>query len=633
MSEEKIEFKTEVSKLLDIMINSLYSEKQIFLRELISNASDACDKLRYASITNPDMVKDNKEELGIWIIPNEKEKTLIIADNGIGMGHDDLIANLGTIARSGSAEFLSNIKKSDKDSAASLIGQFGVGFYSSFMVSNKVEVHTRKAGDDNGWVWISDGKGDFTIHEATKDDITEDFWRGTRITLHLNDDDKEYADPTRLRQIIRTYSDHIGIPVVLVTGEDGTEKETVNSASALWARPKHEITEEQYTEFYRHTAHAFDAPWMTTHYKAEGAFEYTGLLFIPSERPFDLFNPERHSQMKLYVNRVFIMEDTKNILLPPYLRFVRGVVDSTDLPLNVSREMLQEDPRLTKMQNGLVKRIITELGKKANDNPEEYKKFWDKFGAVIKEGIYEDLARREELAKICRFKSNLRDTPISLADYIKDMKDGQNEIFYITGSNASVLAKNPQLEGFTSKGVEVLLLTDPIDEFWPSMLGAFDGKSLKSISQAGIDLSFLGDEAKDLEEKDEKTDNKDIASLEEKLKEVLGKKIKDVKSSIRLTESPVCLVASEGAMSLHMQKLMRMNKNEDVATFETDRVLEINPNHSLIKYMSTNTDATDFSEMAELLLDQALIIEGEPVPDPVEFSRRITKFMEKGLTI
>jgi molecular chaperone HtpG len=630
MSEEKMEFQTEVSKLLDIMINSLYSEKQIFLRELISNASDACDKLRYAAITNPDMMKDSKEELGIWIIPNEKEKTLVIADNGIGMNHDDLVANLGTIARSGSAEFINNMKKGDKDSAASLIGQFGVGFYSSFMVAHKVEVHTRRAGDDKGWVWSSDGKGSFTINEATKEDVAEDFWRGTRITLHLNDDDaKEYADPTRLRQIIRTYSDHIGIPVVLVTGEDGAEKETVNSASALWTRPKHEITEEQYTEFYRHTAHAFDEPWMTTHYRAEGVFEYTGLLFIPSERPFDLFNPERQSQMKLYVNRVFIMEDTKNLLLPPYLRFVRGVVDSADLPLNVSREMLQEDPRLTKMKNGLVKRIINELGKKAKDNPEDYAKFWKTFGAVLKEGIYEDLARREEIGKICQFKSNLRDTPIYFEDYVKDMKEGQTEIYYITGDNASVLAKNPQLEGFTEKGIEVLLLTDPIDEFWPSMLGSYDGKALKSISQAGINLDFLGDEAKDLEKEEDKVEDKNIEKLQEKIKETLGKKIKDVKPSLRLTESPVCLVSSEGAMSLHMQKLMRMNKNEDVNQFETDRILEINPKHALIQHMAENLESADFNDMAELLLDQALIIEGEPVPDPVEFSRRMNKFMEK----
>src|SRR5438270_1704180 len=450
-------FQAEVSRLLDIVAHSLYSEKEIFLRELISNASDACDRLRYAALTQPDLAGEDSN-FRVVLTPDKGARTLTVDDNGVGMSHDELIENLGTIARSGTAAFMANLgQDKDKGKDVSLIGQFGVGFYSAFMVAETVDVISRKAGDGAAWRWTSDGKGEFTIEEAEK------AARGTTIVLHLRKDDEEFLDPHRLRHIVKTYSDHIALPILLKEGDpkDGGGEETLNAASALWTRSKSEITPEQYKEFYHHVAHSFDEPWLTLHARAEGKIEYTNLLFVPSSKPFDLFDPQRKNHVKLYVRRVFITDDCQS-LLPPYLRFLRGVVDSEDLPLNVSREMLQNNPILSRIKSQLTKRVIGELAKKAADASAEYAKFWDNFGAVLKEGLYEDREHRDELLGLARFRSTTRDELVSLDDYVAAMKPGQDAIYTIHGDNLDVIKKSPQLEGFRARGVEVLLLTDPI---------------------------------------------------------------------------------------------------------------------------------------------------------------------------
>ncbi len=619
MTEEKLSFQAEVSRILDIVVHSLYSQREIFLRELISNASDACDKLRYQAITEPDLIAGDPD-FRIELTIDKDARTLTLADNGIGMNRDDLIANLGTIARSGTGEFLRGLT-GDSRKDVSLIGQFGVGFYASFMVADTVEVITRKAGEEHGWRWKSDGKGEFTITEAPE------AARGARIVLHLKDDADEYLEPQRLRQVVKSYSDHIGLPVIL----KGETDETLNEASALWTRPRSEITDEQYKEFYHHVAHAFDDPWLTVHYRAEGAIEYTGLLFVPSEKPFDLFQPDRKQHVKLYVNRVFITDDCEG-LLPPYLRFVRGVVDSPDLPLNVSREMLQHNPLLRKMQGGLVKRLLSELDKKAAD-ADAYRPFWETFGPVLKEGLYEDFERREQLLELCRFRSTAGDGLVSLADYVGRMKEGQDAIYIITGDDPAVLRRSPQLEGYLAKGVEVLLLTDPIDEFWTGTVPSYQGKSFKSVAQGSADLSKItGDETPEADKKDAApAENLDM--LVGALKMALGDAVKEVRTSDRLTASPCCLVADEGGMSIHMERLLRQHNS--VPQMAHARILEINPSHSLIKHMAerAKADATapDLADMAYLLLDQARIVEGEAPADPTAFASRLAKVMEKGL--
>jgi molecular chaperone HtpG len=629
---ETREFQAEVAKLLDIVVHSLYSNSEIFLRELISNASDACDKLRYEAITTPSLLEDGSADFSIHISADKKAKTLTIADNGIGMNHDDLVANLGTIAKSGTAEYLKAAKEA-KTKDVNLIGQFGVGFYSAFMVADSVSVETRKAGDKSGWTWTSDGKGAFTIAE------NKDAARGAKITLHLKKDAEEFLEPMRLRTIVKTYSDHIALPVILdpVEGEkkdaekDGEKEEaapeTLNSASALWMRPKNEITDEQYKEFYHHVGHGFDEPWHTLHYRAEGAIEYTALLFIPSQKPFDLFHPERKGNVKLYVNRVFISDSLEG-LMPQYLRFVRGVVDSSDLPLNISREILQTNPLLRKIQSGIVKRLFKDLKERAN-NAEEYAKFWNVFGAVMKEGLYEDFERREDLLELARFKTTASDGLVSLKEYVGRMKDGQDAIYYITGENIASLKNSPQLEGFIAKGIEVLLLTDPVDEFWVPNIGKFEDKSFKFVGEAGADLSKIAGETNKEDEKTEDAAPEDsVKALIENLKKVLGEEVADVRPSERLTGSPVCLVSETGGMSLH---LARMLKQHGEGTGMIPKVLEINPKHALIKRM-TAMGESELSDAAYLLLDQARIVEGEAVPDPAAFAKRLSAMMEKGLS-
>lgn len=624
MTEEKMRFEAEVSRLLDIVVHSLYSNKDIFLRELISNASDACDKLRYEAIAKPDLLAGDAD-FKVRLLTDNVRNVLTIADNGIGMNKEDLVENLGTIANSGTAKFLDAVSKSDNAKDVDLIGQFGVGFYSAFMVANKVEVVSRKAGDDQAWKWSSDGKGEYTIAEAEMEG------RGTQITLHLTDDNKEFTDEHRLRHIVKTYSDHIGIPVVLMKG-DGDE--TLNEASALWTRPKSEITEEQYKEFYKHTSHAFDDPWKTIHYQAEGAIEYTGLLYLPTMRPFDLYDPQRKGHLKLYVRKVFITEGA-NELLPPWLRFVSGVVDSQDLPLNVSREMLQDHPLLTKIKNGLTKKVLSELETAAKKDAEGYETFWENFGSVVKEGLYEDQTNRDRILKLARFRSTHGDGWTTLADYVERMKDGQKAIYYISGEDIDALKRSPQLEGFAAKGIEVLLLTDPVDEFWMPSVGQFDGKDFKSVTRGGADLNDIKsddkDDAKD-EKKDDAANEASVSALIAAIKVALGNGVKDVRESDRLTSSACCLIADEMGMDLRMERLMKQHNRVDEIS---PRILEINPKHSLIKKLSDiaakDAKAPILHDAALLLLDQARILEGEALPDPVSFARRLDTVMEKGL--
>ncbi|MBL8643816.1 MAG: molecular chaperone HtpG [Rhodospirillaceae bacterium] len=630
--EQSLQFQAEVAKLLDIVVHSLYSNPEIFLRELISNASDACDKLRYAAITTPKLLEDGGGTFEIHLSTDKTARTLTIADNGIGMTRDELVANLGTIAKSGTQEFMKSLS-GDKAKDVSLIGQFGVGFYSAFMVADKVDVYTRKAGETQGWRWSSDGKGTFSI--AAESNVA----RGAKIVLHLKEDASDYLDKFRLRSIVKTYSDHIAVPVILdpAPGEkvkDGdTEKdaspETLNSASALWMRPKAEITPEQYKEFYHHVGHAFDEPWHTVHFKAEGAIEYTALLFVPSTKPFDLFNPDRKSNVKLYVNRVFISDQLEG-LMPRYLRFVRGVVDSSDLPLNISREMLQDNPVLRKIQGGVVKRLLKDLKDRA-EKPEEYNKFWDAFGPVMKEGLYEDFERREDLLELARFRSSLHEGWVSLKDYVGRMKEGQDCIYTITGDDAGILKNSPQLEGFMAKGVEVLLLTDPIDEFWGSSVGAYDKKPFKAVAMAAdADLAKIkgGDADEKKDDAAGAASEQALKDLIENLKKSLGAAVADVRTTDKLKGSPVCLVADTGGMSLHMARLLK--QHGEAGGLAIRKVLEINARHALIKRLMT-LSGTAFDDAAALLLDQARIVEGEPVADPVAFAKRLSAMLEKAL--
>lgn len=606
---DKINFQAEVNKLLNIVVNSLYSEKYIFLRELISNASDACDKLKYLMLTKPDIAKGNGE-LRIVITPNEKENTLTIADNGIGMDREDLINHLGTIAKSGTADFVANMK--DNGSPADLIGQFGVGFYSAFMVADKVEILTKKAGSDQAWKWVSDGVDGFEISKAEKEGI------GTEIKLYLKEDDKNFTDTIYLRHLIRTYSDHINYPIVLNLGEAG--EEAVNTASALWTRNKADITAEQYKEFYHHISHNFDEPWMVLHFKAEGNIEYSALLYIPSTPPYDLFQPDKKKGLKLYVNRVFISDKVEE-LMPSYLRFVQGVVDSSDLPLNISREMLQQNALVAKIRHGIVGRLLKEM-KKRQENYEDYLKFWSAFGIAFKEGIYEDFNNREEVAGLSLFNSTKSDTRLTTLDeYISRMSGEQKAIYYITGDDVKVLANNPQLEAFKQKGIEVLLLVDPIDEFWTQTLINYKGKAIKHISQAELDLSF--------ERKEAKAEAGDLQKLTEMMSEMFKDQVGKVVATEKLTNSPVSLTVENGQMSIHLERLMRNHQQQ--TAFASTRILEINPYHPLIIKMSEALGdealKPKVEEVAKLLLDQAKIAEGEPISDPSFYAAKISEYI------
>ena len=602
-TQETLSFQAEVGRLLDIVAHSLYSEKEIFLRELISNASDACDRLRYLALTDPSLTGDDSD-FRIRLSVDSDARTLTISDNGIGMSRAELIENLGTIARSGTSAFVAAMGEK-KDVA--LIGQFGVGFYSAFMVAKEVSVLSRKAGEAEAWRWLSDGKGEFTVEKADK------AGRGTEITLHVRDGEDEYLDKNRLKSIVRKYSDHIAIPVEL----DG-EEAAMNQASALWTRNKSEITDEQYKDFYQHTSHSHDEPYATLHWRAEGVIEYSALLFIPDSKPFDLYDPQRLHQVKLYVRKVFIAEATQG-LLPPWLRYLRGVVDSEDLPLNVSREMLQNSPVVARIRQGITKRVLSELSKRSEDEA-DYAKFWDNFGPVLKEGLYEDYENREDLLKLARFRSTAVDGYTSLDGYLSRMKEGQEAIFTIVGDNADKLLKSPQLEGFKAHGVEVLVMTDPVDEFWPGSVGQFKDKPFKSVTRGSDDLAKIKDgETESVEEPARASEG-----LLAMMKEVLGETVKDVRASARLTDSAVCLVAGEGDVDIHLERLLKQHNQFDQIV---KRVLEVNPRHPLIVALGRKAeigDTADVEEITWLLLDQARIAEGDAVLDPTAFARRLS---------
>lgn len=610
---EKIEFKTEVNKLLDIVINSLYSEKYIFLRELISNASDALDKLKYWRLINPDLAKPDAA-YKITITPDKDHKTLTISDNGIGMNRDDLINHIGTIAKSGTAEFLQNTK--ENTSVVDLIGKFGVGFYSAFMVAEKVEIVTKRVDCDKAYKWVSNGIDGFEISDAERDT------NGTDIKLFLKDDATDYTDTIYLRNIIHTYSEHIDYPIVLNLGEAG--EETVNTASALWTRNKADITEKQYKDFYQHVTKNFDEPWMTLHFKAEGSIEYTGLLFIPTKAPYDLFQPDRLTGIKLYVNKVFISDKVEG-LMPMYLRFVKGVIDSADLPLNISREMLQQSALIAKIRQGTVSRIFKELKKRA-ENEEDYAKFWNAFGIAFKEGIYEDFSNREEVAGLSRFYSTKSDGKLTSLDaYIERMDKEQKAIYYITGDDAKTLACNPLLEAFLEKNIEVLLLTDPIDEFWTQTLLSYKGHDLKHISQADMKL--------DIERSTPKADEKGLKDLCDKMGEWFKEEVGKVEVTEKLTKSPASLTVEDGQMSIHLERLMRNHQQK--TNFDSTRILLINPYHPLIiklaELMGNQDKAEEVKDAAQLILEQAKIAEGEAVSNPSLFNEKLSEFILKAI--
>lgn len=617
MAEEKMAFQAEVAKVLDIVIHSLYSNNEIFLRELVSNASDACDKLRYALLVHPELASQTGD-FRILIIPDKKAETLTVQDNGIGMNRDDLINHLGTIARSGSSEFMKNLT-GDKQKDMALIGQFGVGFYASFMVADRVVVKTKKAGDACGWIWESDGAGSFSIKEDKEAPL------GTSVSLHLKKDMLDYLEPIRIRHLIKQYSDHILWPIVLKEGE---KEETINAASALWTRNKKEITDAQYKDFYQSVSHAFDAPWMTLHYKAEGIIDYTALLFIPTKPPFNLFQPDRKSGIQLYTNKVFITDDVPE-LMPYFLRFVTGVIDTNDLPLNVSREMLQKTPVMSKIKKGIVHRILGELKKRA-ENKEDYRAFWESFGIVFKEGLYEPIDERNDVAELCRFHSTAGDELISFADYVARMKKGQENIYYLTGTDLETLKSNPQLEGFLARGIEVLLLTDPIDEFWVQTFTDYQGKKIVSVMHAKSDIDSIQPEQTNL---GEALSPEAAAPLIQKIKDILGKSVGDVRLTDRLTKSPMALITPEGQMSLNLERLMRANGQ--ATAFDSTRILELNPRHPIITRLSAlvSDSAADnkVQDAVWVLFDQALIAAGEPIRQPANFAERLNRFIIGGL--
>lgn len=623
-NEEKLKFSAEISKVLQLMIHSLYTNRDIFLRELISNASDACDKLRYEALTQPDLAKDNGEH-SINIKINKEKRTITLSDTGIGMNREELIKNLGTIAKSGTQEFLSMLTGDSKRDMP-LIGQFGVGFYSSFMVADKVSVVSTRAGQDESWQWESNGDGEFTITAVDKAP------RGTSITLHLKEGVDEYLDKFRLRHIVQTYSDHISFPISL-TDEEGNV-ETVNTGSALWMRSRSDITPEQYKEFYHHVAHAVDEPWLTIHNKTEGALEYTNLLFVPSMKPFDLYHPDRKPRVKLYVKRVFITEENVEVI-PRYLRFVRGIIDSEDLPLNISRETLQHNPLLAKIRDTVVKRVLLELKRKSEADAEGYARFWKDFGPVLKEGLCEATTPRQAILEVSRFYSTTMegDSLTNLDDYVTRMKEGQDTIYYLTGEKLEVLRMSPQLEGFAKRGIEVLLLCDHVDDFWVNVVHEYKGKKIQSVTRADIDLDKFG-ESRDEQKEEEKNpeDKEAVQKLCARIKDILGDHIKDVRTTSKLTGSAVCLAVEEGGMDFRLERFLIEQKQLNAASA---KILEVNPDHAIIRSLAAKVESGASGKEVEdatwLLFDQARILEGESIADPAAFTRRLQGIVEKSL--
>jgi molecular chaperone HtpG len=608
-------FQAEVAELLHLMVHSVYSETDIFLRELISNASDACDKLRYETIAAPDLMADGALPT-IRIMPDKRAGTLTVIDNGIGMDRQELIDNLGTIARSGTKSFLSKLTEA-KDGAG-LIGQFGVGFYAAFMVADRIVVTSRRAGTDEAWVWSSSGGSGFEIAPAGEEDVKR-LTRGTEIALHLKDDARKYLEAYEIERIVGAYSDNIQFPIELVP-EEG-EPRQINSASALWQRSKSELTAEDYKQAYKSIAGAFDEPAMTLHYRAEGRQSYAVLLFAPSTKPFDLFEPQRKGKVKLYVRRVFIADDAD--LLPAYLRFIRGVIDSEDLPLNISREMLQNNPQLAQIRKAVTGRVVSELESLGEKEPETFAKIWDAFGSVIKEGLWEDYERREKLLALSRFTTTAGDKR-SLKQYVEDFKPNQTEIYYLTGESVERLKSNPKLESAKARGIEVLLLTDPVDAFWTSAPLDFGGKPLKSLSQGDIDLGLIPL----LEEKSPEDNDKpvtDEAAIIAVIKDTLGERVSDVRASQRLTSSASCLVAGGDGRDRALERLLAQQNRGPI----TKPILEINMRHPLVTAIATAKDAQ--KDLSFLLLEQAQILDGELPEDPAGFASRLNQLVLRGI--
>ncbi|MFO1079269.1 MAG: molecular chaperone HtpG [Reyranellaceae bacterium] len=612
-------FQAEVAELLNLMVHSVYSETDIFLRELISNASDACDKLRYEAIARPELMAGD-ERLAIRIRPDKAARTLVIADNGIGMDRQELIDNLGTVARSGTKAFLKGLAEAKEGSG--LIGQFGVGFYSAFMVADRIEVTSRRAGSAECWVWTSTGGAGFEI-AAASDEQAARVARGSEIVLHLKEDTVRFLEPYELERLVRTYSDHILFPIELI--DDKGEARQVNTASALWQRSKSELKPEDYTQAYRSIAMAFDEPALTLHYKVEGRQAYAVLLFVPTSPPFDLGDSGRKGRVKLYVRRVFITDDAD--LLPPWLRFVRGVVDSEDLPLNISREMLQNNPQVAQIRSNLIGRVLGELESTAGKDEAAYEKIWKAFGAVIKEGLYEDQERRAALLGLARFTTTAGESLRSLKQYVADLKPNQTEIYYLAGEGLERLRANPKLEAARARGIEVLLLADPVDAFWTMMPMDFDGKPLKSLSQGDVDFGLVPL----LEAKDEsRPDGQDDEAVLKAIKDSLGDKVSDVHASKRLTESAACLVAGAGGRDRELERLLaRQNRGSGAKP-----ILEVNLGHPLVRALAQASAASNGGEVADLaalLLDQAHILDGEVPEDPAAFARRLNALVVRGL--
>lgn len=624
--KQTLGFQTEVKQLLHLMVHALYSNREIFLRELVSNASDACDKLRFQAIAHPALLEEDAD-LRVRISFDESANTLTLEDNGIGMNREDVIANLGTIARSGTADFMKQLT-GDQKKDSHLIGQFGVGFYSAFIVADEVTVETRKAGAAmaDAVRWVSKGDGEFTVESI------ERAARGTRITLHLKEDAKEYANGWRLRNIIQKYSDHIGLPIQLqkeiaVDGESDTaekatavEWETINKANALWTRSKNDIKEEEYKEFYKHVAHDFEDPLDWSHNRVEGKQEYTSLLYVPKRAPYDLYHREAPRGLKLYVQRVFILDNAEQFL-PLYLRFIKGVVDSSDLPLNISREILQQNPQIDSMKTALTKRVLSLLEKMAEDK-EKYQAFWKEFGQVLKEGPGEDYANRERIAGLLRFSSTSEnEQSVSLADYVSRMKEGQDKIYYLVGESLAQVKSSPHLEVFRKKGIEVLLLTDRIDEWLMSHLNEFDGKSFVDVARGDLDLGALDSEEEKKAQEEVSETKKDLL---ERIKKVLEERVSEVRVSTRLTDSPAVLVIGAGDLGVQMRKILEAAGQKAP---DSKPILEINPSHPLIERLEAEQQEGRFGELALLLCDQAALAAGESLDDPGQFVQRLNRLL------
>jgi len=617
--KETLEFQTEVRQLLQLMIHSLYSNKEIFLRELISNASDACDKLRFEALSN-DALYEGDSDLKIRISFDKDARTVTVSDNGIGMSREEVVDNIGTIAKSGTRQFFESLT-GDQSQDMELIGQFGVGFYSSFIVADKVTLTTRRAdaAADEAMQWVSDGEGSYTLESVSRDS------RGTDVVLHLREGEDEFLEPYRLRSIVNRYSEHISLPIQMASQEEGKEDEfeTVNSASALWKMPKKDISDDEYKEFYKHVAHDFGEPMAWSHNQVEGTQSYTSLLYIPAHAPFDLWDRDRRHGIKLYVRRVFIMDDAEN-LMPQYLRFVRGLVDSEDLPLNVSREILQKNKFIDSIRAASVKKVLGLLETMAGDEPEKYSEFWAQYGRVMKEGPAEDFSNRERIAKLLRFASTHNDTDaqnVSLEDYVGRMQDGQEKIYYITADSFAAAKNSPHLEVFRKKGIEVLLLHDRVDEWMVSHFTEFDGKQLVSVAKGDLDLGKLQD--KDEEEAAKKIED-EYKDLVKRVQDALGEDVKEVRVSHRLTDSPSCLVLDTHEMPIHLQQVMKQAGHELPVS---KPILEINPEHVLVARLNQVQDEARFGDWSRLLLEQAMLSEGAQLEDPVAFVKRMNSLL------